>query len=93
MKISGEAVYAALVAVCLGICLFSYYGSWGTLASVKAWGRNQHITLYSTAGNVIGEWDSDGQIQNEDGSDGFHFMDKATKRQVRVSGTTVTVTQ
>ncbi len=93
MKISGEAVYSIGVALICAVFLFVYYGSWGSVASVKAWGHNQHITLYSTAGNVIGEWDSDGQIQNEGGSDGFHFMDKATKKQVRVSGTTVVVTQ
>ena len=57
-----------------------------------ALGGSQHIKLYAQCGTVIQEWNSDGVVHTESGSDGWFFTDKATGKLVRISGTII-VTQ
>lgn len=94
MKITAEGfgLICSVLFLC-GLFMFSPSAGCAGVASLKSWGKNQHITLYSNDGKVIGNWRSDGQIQNENYSDGFHFMDAATKKQIRVTGTTVVTTE
>ena len=57
-------------------------------AHAMAWGGKQHVQLFS-GGQKVGDWISSGQVFNEKASDGYYFMDQATGRLVRVSGTVV----
>lgn len=43
------------------------------------------IEMYS-GGTLVRTWTSTGKVTNEDNSDGYGFVDKATKKYVRVSG-------
>lgn len=55
------------------------------IAQLKAIGSDGVITCYS-GGRVIYEGESSGKISTTHQSDGWEFMDKNTKRLVRVSG-------
>ena len=59
------------------------------ISQAIAVGGSQHVTLYAANGAVIGEWNSDGVVRTESGSDGWYFEDKATHKLVRISGTVV----
>ena len=59
------------------------------IAHVGTWGGSQHIVLYAAAGQPIASWDSDGLVKTESNSDGWYFVDKATGKLVRISGTVV----
>lgn len=61
-------------------CSNAEKAKWGTA------GSSSHIKQFS-GGQVIGEWDSDGWIENEVQSDGYYFKDRKTGRSVRLSGT------
>lgn len=58
-------------------------------AQISAYGNKFHVTLYGASGIVVKEWDSNGKVSTEDRSDGWYFMDAATGKLVRVSGTVV----
>lgn len=55
-------------------------------AARAAWGKPHHIRQYS-GGEVIGEWDSTGAVENDSQSDGYYFEDAKTNRLVTVTGT------
>lgn len=55
------------------------------LGAVSAWGQDHIIKQYS-GGQLIGQWESTGKVENEDHSDGYYFTDKATGRLVVISG-------
>ena len=57
-------------------------------AKIGAWGEKHKITLYS-GGKKVGEWTCTGRIENEEGSDGFFFLDDKTGKLVRICGTAV----
>jgi hypothetical protein len=59
------------------------------IAHVGTWGGSQHVLLYASDGHVIEAWDSDGLVKTENASDGWYFVDKATGKLVRISGTVV----
>jgi len=61
-------------------------------SKIAALGGSQHVVLYSNDGRVLGQWDSDGTVHNEENSDGLYFTDKKTEKLVRIAGTFV-VTQ
>lgn len=50
-----------------------------------ALGSEHHITLYS-GGIVVRTWVSTGKVETERNSDGYYFIDKATRKLVRVTG-------
>ena len=54
-------------------------------AKLGSLGSHHKITLYS-GGIAVRVWHSTGYINNEEHSDGYYFMDDATRRLVRVSG-------
>lgn len=58
-------------------------------AELFSLGSDQKVTLYSYDGRVIREWTSNGKVSTENGSDGWHFQDKATGKSIRVSGIVV----
>lgn len=68
-----------LVLVTVGAC------SNAEFAAYNAWSMPHHVKQYS-CGNVIGEWDSTGKIENEAHSDGYFFEDAATHKIVLISG-------
>lgn len=43
------------------------------------------VTLYN-GGQPVRSWESTGKVETERGSDGWYFMDAATRKLVRVSG-------
>jgi len=57
------------------------------MAGMSAYGQVHHIKQFSADGKVIGEWDSTGKVQNEQGSDGYRFEDAATHKIVEITGT------
>lgn len=62
------------------------------MSKINALGGSQHVVLYSAAGNVLGTWDSDGTVHNEESSDGLYFTDAKTGKLIRIAGTFI-VTQ
>jgi hypothetical protein len=58
-------------------------------AQIGAFGNKFEVTLYSASGSVIKQWESNGKVATEDHSDGWYFMDAATGKLVRVSGSVV----
>jgi hypothetical protein len=82
-KILGVVVLAAvLLAGCTS----------AEMSKIGAIGGSQHVTLYSNSGAVLGQWDSDGTVHNEENSDGLYFTDKSNGKLVRIAGTFI-VTQ
>jgi hypothetical protein len=75
-------VLAVLMATAITACRDT------TIASWKALGSDGRIKCYS-GGQVIFDGESSGKISSLEKSDGWQFMDKATGRLVRVSGTCV----
>jgi len=57
-------------------------------AGLSAWGQKHRITLYS-GGQVVGQWESTGKIEDEAHGDGRYFKDDKTGRLVSISGTYV----
>jgi hypothetical protein len=57
-------------------------------AAISAWGKPHHIKLYS-CGQVVGEWETTGKVENEAHSDGYYFQDDKSKRFITISGTVV----
>jgi len=58
-------------------------------AQIGAVGGSQHVVLYSCDGKAIKEWDSNGVVHTEAGSDGWYFAEQKTGKLVRVSGSVV----
>lgn len=56
------------------------------MSRISALGRPHHIKQFN-GGQIVGEWDSTGKVQNEQGSDGYAFEDATTHNIVEVSGT------
>lgn len=73
--------FAALV----GVIVLSGCTS-ASRAGIAAYGQNHHIKQFS-GGVLVGEWDSNGKVQNEEGSDGYYFEDLKTHKIVEASGT------
>lgn len=71
----------AVLAGCTDAESQSVYGSLGKKCNVK---------LYS-GGKLVGEWTSTGRVENEPKSDGWHFVDAATGKYVRIGGDVVIV--
>lgn len=83
----------AMVLIAVSVALVSLGGCTSAQRSkLGALGGSQHVILYACDGHIIGQWDTNGTIHNEEYSDGFYFTDKATGKLVRLTGTTV-VTQ
>lgn len=57
-------------------------------AKIGAWGEKHRITLYS-GGQKVGEWTCTGRVEDEEGSDGFFFLDDKTGKLVRIAGTVI----
>lgn len=58
-------------------------------AQIGAVGGSQHVVLYACDGHMISEWDSDGVVHTETGTDGWYFKDRISGKLVRVSGSVV----
>jgi hypothetical protein len=70
-------------ALLLSACTDAEQAQWSSL------GSRFHVTLYSASGSIIKEWNSNGKVLTEHGSDGWYFKDAANGKLVRVSGTVV----
>ena len=72
-------------------CLVVVTGWWSmgctdaTMASIGAYGSEHHIRMFN-GGKLVAEWYSTGKVTSIDGSDGWQFMDKKTRKLVRVGG-------
>lgn len=73
----------------LAVSLLAVGCTSATRSQIGALGGSQHVVLYACDGHKIQEWDSDGVVHAEDGSDGWYFTDKTTEKLVRVSGAVV----
>lgn len=54
-------------------------------ADFGSYGKEHFIALYS-GGEAVQTWISTGKVETMEGSDGWQFMDKKTKKLIRVSG-------
>ena len=59
-------------------------------SGLSALGKEHKIQLYS-GGVLVKEWTSTGVVKNNQGSDGWYFQDKETKRFVTISGDIVII--
>ncbi len=55
------------------------------MASFRALGNECTIKMYN-GGILVGEWTSTGKVTTMTDSDGWEFMDKTTRKLVRVGG-------
>ena len=60
-----------------------------TIAQLGSLGSRHKITLYGCDGKIIGQWESTGNVSNEENSDGWYFKDEKTGLLVEVTGTLV----
>lgn len=74
--------------VAIAICVTSIGCTDTDLASFSAYGEEHKVELWS-GGKMVKSWTSTGKVSSEESSDGYKFMDKATKKLVRVSGDVV----
>ena len=58
-----------------------------TIAQLGALGSKHRITLYGATGTVIRQWESTGNVSNQQQSDGWYFEDSTTHKLVEVTGT------
>lgn len=70
------------------LCCTLWACSDANIADIKAMRNGHHVELYS-GGVRVRTWESTGMIENEGRSDGYYFMDSATKKLIRISGTVV----
>ena len=54
-------------------------------ASLSSYGQEHRIRMYN-GGALVAEWYSTGKVTSMESSDGWQFMDKATRKLVRVGG-------
>lgn len=59
------------------------------IAQYESIGSKHRITLYGANGTPIRQWESTGNVSNEQNSDGWYFKDAATGKLVEVTGTLV----
>lgn len=85
MKLEQFALTCIALILIVGCLVIAPACTSGEQAAMGAWGRPHHIKQFS-GGNLIGEWDSAGKI-NETQSDGYYFQDLKTGKLVSVSGT------
>jgi hypothetical protein len=57
-------------------------------AAINAWGQKHVVTLYS-GGQIVGQWETTGKIEDEDKGDGRYFQDDKTGKLISISGTYV----
>ena len=57
-----------------------------TMAQFGALGSKHRITLYGCDGKIIGQWESTGNVSNQENSDGWYFEDAKTGKLVEVAG-------
>ena len=57
-----------------------------TSAQIRSLGSKHIITMYGTNGIIIKQWESTGNVRNQQGSDGYYFEDSQTYKLVEVSG-------
>lgn len=66
---------------------------WGcsdaTVKNLSTYGDSAKVILYACDGKIIREWESTGKVATESQSDGWRFVDKATNKLIRVTGTVV----
>jgi hypothetical protein len=60
-----------------------------TIAQFDALGSKHKITLYGCDGKIIGQWESTGNVSNQENSDGWYFEDSTSHKLVEVAGTLV----
>jgi hypothetical protein len=75
-----KSMLVLLVALALAGCKDS------RTAQFMAMGKH-HIIKQFSGGQQIGEWESTGNISNEDRSDGWYFEDAKTHLLVELTGT------
>lgn len=56
-----------------------------TIANLKSYGDTHRIQMYN-GGVLVREWYSTGKVTSLTDSDGWQFMDRKTKKLVRVGG-------
>lgn len=71
-------VAAALIATVFG-CTDSFK------ADLGGYGKEHRIRMYN-GGQLVAEWRSTGKVASMSESDGWQFMDKNTRKLVRVGG-------
>jgi hypothetical protein len=80
MKLNIISLTAILVgAVALSACTDASQSKWNALSQ-------PHVIKQFSGGQLVGQWESTGSVQNEDHSDGYYFEDAATHKLVTVSG-------
>ena len=80
--------YCRVGAMCLALALGTLTGCTNAdRAQLGAYGNKFQVTLYAANGAVIKQWVSNGKVATEQQSDGWYFMDAATNKLVRLSGT------
>ena len=75
------------VALAVGL-LFMSGCTDGKMARIKALGGSAHVTCYSGT-LIIYDGYSTGKVTSPENSDGYYFVDKATKKLKEVSGNCV----
>lgn len=56
-------------------------------AQFQALGSKHTITQYGSDGHIIGQWESTGNVNNQEYSDGWYFKDNKTGKLIEVCGT------
>ena len=54
-------------------------------ADIGGYGKEHRIRMYN-GGALVAEWVSTGKVESMSDSDGWQFMDKETRKLVRVGG-------
>jgi hypothetical protein len=54
-------------------------------ADIGGYGKTHHVRMYN-GGQLVAEWYSTGKVSTMSESDGWQFMDKKTRKLVRVGG-------
>jgi hypothetical protein len=57
-----------------------------TISQFEALGSKHKVTMYGCDGRIIGQWESTGNISNQENSGGWYFKDVKTGKLVEVTG-------
>lgn len=77
----------------LGLALVAMASCTDTeMAKLTAYGNKHKIELLSCDGKVVRTFNTDGKVENPQGSDGYQFMDNETGKLTEVSGNVIVTT-
>lgn len=82
-----KVFFVLALVICAGI---TFYGctdaQWGQYTSL---GNSFDVKLYGCDGVIIAEYTSSGKVSEEQGSDGWFFIDAKTGKFIRLAGTVI----